>query len=135
MSGIKFTNFSGARSDNVIKWKTETHRNFEFLEWDNTMRARFIPTILHDKALQFYENLDPSIKCDYTKVLEALEFEFTNKQRSVFHYNALLNRKQLATESIEHFAQCLNSLFETLQIRQENLKIAIFLRGLQSNEL
>ena len=62
MSGIKFTNFTGTRS--------ETHRNFEFL--DNTMRARFIPTILHDG---------------------------------------------------------------TLQIQQENLKIALFLRGLQSNEL
>ena len=55
--------------------------------------------------------------------------------RSVFHYHAMLERKQLMDESIEQYAQCLNSLFETLEIVQENLKIDIFLRGLHNNEL
>ena len=38
-------------------------------------------------------------------------------------------------ESTEQYAQCLNNLFETLEIVQENLKMAIFLRGLHNNEL
>ena len=41
----------------------------------------------------------------------------------------------LMDESTEQYAQCLNSLFETLEIMQENLKISIFLRGLHNNKL
>ena len=65
MSNVKFPSYSGKQSEDIVKWKKALNRNFDFLEWDQHRRARYIPTLLSDKALRYYESLPETTTRNY----------------------------------------------------------------------
>ena len=112
MSFVKFENFSGRQSEDIVKWRKALDRNFEFLEWNLQRRARYIPILLSEKALRYYESLRETTTRNYKSVLDALEKKCSQKIRGVLQVNSLLDRRQLPSESVESYARAMNGIFD-----------------------
>ena len=129
---IKFKKFSGKQSEDFVKFRKAVQRNFEFLEWDADKRARFLPTLLTNKALRVYEALAPNVTTDIDAVWRALDEQFSQKSKGVLHVHALLDRQQLHNESVENYANAMNECFDKYEITDEFVRMTYFVKGLKS---
>ena len=86
MGQVRFDTFSGKQSEDFAKFRKAVQRNFEFLEWDADRRARFLPTLLTNKALRVYETLAPNITTDIDAVWRALDEHFSQKSKGYCTY-------------------------------------------------
>ena len=129
---IRFHKFSGKQSENFTKFRKAVQRNFEFLEWDADRRAKFLPTLLTNKALRVYETLAPNVTTDIDAVWRALDKHFSQKSKGVLHLHALIDRQQLKTESVENYANAMNECFDKYEITDEFVRMTYFVKGLRS---
>ena len=132
MSLVKFENFSGRLSEDIVKWRKALDRNFESLEWNQRRRARYIPILFSEKALRYYESLPETTTRNYKSVLDAFEKKFSKKIRGALQVNSLLDRRQLPSESVESYARAMNDIFDKYEVTDEYVKMTSFVRGLKS---
>ena len=132
MGQVRFDTFSGKQSEDFAKFRKAVQRNFEFLEWDADRRARFLPTLLTNKALRVYETLAPNVTTEIDAVWRALDEHFSQKSKGVLHVHALIDRQQLKTESVENYANTMNECFDKYEITDEFVRMTYFVKGLRS---
>ena len=135
MNYAKFVNFSaysGRLSENIVKWKKALIRNFDFLEWDQRRCAQYIPTLLSEKALRYYESLPETTTRNYKSVLDALHKKFSQKIRGALQANIFLDRRQLPNENVESYAREMNEIYDKYEVTNENVKMSCFIRGLKN---
>ena len=132
MGQVRFDTFSGKQSEDFVKFRKAVQRNFVFLEWDADRRARFLPTLLTNKALRVYETLAPNVTTDIDAVWRALDEHISQKSKGVLHVHALIDRQQLKTESVENYANAMNECFDKYEITDEFMRMTYFVKGLRS---
>ena len=135
---VKFENFAGGDEEDIVTWNKTLKRNLKFLAWPEYKCLDFIPTLLKDKALKFYESLSEPTLSNLNALLEALETKFSHKRRGILHINALMERHQMANESVAEYTKEMNKNFTKLQISDPFTTMTAYTRGLRpdiSNEV
>ena len=130
-SAVRFDTFSGRIDEDFIAWKKHTERNLKFLNWDARKCAAYIPTLLQDKALRYYETLSDTITSNKDAVFESLTTKFSTAAKGMLQINKLLERTQRDTETVEEYSRYITQNFSTLGISDEFTKITHFVAGLK----
>ena len=55
---LSFPLFGGDSSEEFFIWHKTVKNKINFLQWGDEIFLRFLPTILKDRALHYYEHLD-----------------------------------------------------------------------------
>ena len=130
-SAVRFDTFGGRTDEDYHAWRKHTERNFVFLNWDDRKCAAYLPTLLQDKALRYYETLPPTSTASTASVFEALTNKFSTAAKGMLQINKLLERNQGETESVEEYSRYIINNFSSLGIADEFTKITHFVAGLK----
>ena len=66
--------------DNFEEWRSKFELCAEANSWNDATKAKKVPTFLEGEALVAYSEMPDGNKTDYSKVLNALEEEFRQKE-------------------------------------------------------
>jgi hypothetical protein len=130
---LSFPLFGGDSSEEFFIWRKTVKNKINFLQWGDEIFLRFLPTILKDRALHYYEHLDKSNITSTDDALTALNNKFGFNKKNLLQHCALLERSQGDTESVENYTKDVLHNFEKLGLTDKDAQMRHYSNGLRAD--
>ena len=129
---LTFKRFDGATDYNA--WYNAVSRVFNYLGWGDNDRRQFVPTLLDERALSYFEMIDataPARIRTYEELMDCLSSHFAIDRQGLMATAELHARKQGAKESVAEYSKSMYEVFAQLNIPPGNQQAIHYFKGLR----